>query len=72
MFYNLSQTTDSLYGRGALIFFLALLNSTLGGTEVCFFLDDINGLPNIFSRACCCGTKDQLSKSTIGMPSINQ
>jgi ABC-type multidrug transport system ATPase subunit/ABC-type multidrug transport system permease subunit len=33
MFYNLAQDTSSFFSRGALIFFMVLLNSTRGSTE---------------------------------------
>ena len=35
MFYNLPESTDSFFGRGVLIFFMTLLNATMGSLEVC-------------------------------------
>lgn len=35
MFYNMSEDTDSFFGRGALLFFTILLNTFLGAFEVC-------------------------------------
>ena len=34
VFYNLPETSDSFYGRGALLFFATLLNAFISGFEV--------------------------------------
>lgn len=66
LFYNLSEDTNSFFGRGVLLFFTVLLNTFLGAFEVSFSPIGIQNTNTSLSLSLY-GLKSRLSRNIFSM-----